>query len=229
MTTCWYCFRPLCSQAARRFNTLTLQRFNVFHCGCAARYHTWTALGILLCFLLAQTNAADSFKLIQRTLLIPERGEVTWYAIQMQTNQILFMPPPEWRLRAFPVEKKLVLTSAKESAVLSLRVVPQPGEKKTEIKLEDLRQQVRERYPKAKLLEEFECYTGDNAGWAFDLEPAGSPGRAPFRVRYAVVPMPGHCLEIEITAPDSRFKSLHPALVSFMNSLRSEVRAGNPQ
>ena len=163
--------------------------------------------------------AAERFQLTMRPLMIPERGEVPSCVITMETNEVVFVPPPEWQVRAVPQEKTVNLSDPQGRAKIGLKFIREPAGKRPELKLETLRQQVHDRYPQGKVIEEFPCYSPSGAGQAFDVERLQS-GRLPLISRLGFIPLPGYMLEFEATSVTNQFKQWHYTFSGILTSLR---------
>jgi hypothetical protein len=183
---------------------------------------------MLLVGSLPLAHAAERFQLARQSWLIPERGEVTYYVIKLTTHQIGFMPPPNWRIQLLAGEKKVLLEHPNGSAIISMQLIPTDKDKTPNLERDRLRQQVRERYPQAKWVDEFECHTGIASGIAFDLERPGTTNGVSLYTRLAVIPISGYYLELSITTTQLQFKSLHPSLVNLLNFLRFEPIPAEP-
>jgi hypothetical protein len=170
-------------------------------------------------FMAWSTAAAERFQLTSRALMIPERGEVPSCVITMETNEVSFVPPPTWRVRSVPQEKTVSLSDPDGRVIINLKFIHEPSGKRPELKLETLRQQIKDRFPEAKVLEELNCYSPSGSGPAFDVERSQA-GRVPLISRLGFIPLPGYLLEFEGTCPTNQFKQSYSMYSGVLTSLR---------
>jgi len=160
---------------------------------------------------------AQKFELTNRPLAIPESGTITSTVLKYDTNEFLYVPPYEWRLVAKPQEKEVSYLSPDSSVGITIKVVPGTVGKMSELKSETLRGQIAQRFPKAKINEEFPVYGIGMQGLAFELATAASNG-ANMNVRLAFLPILGGVVEFTMVAPADKYKEY---LMSFSNVVGS--------
>jgi hypothetical protein len=159
------------------------------------------------------------FQVFTRSLVIPERGPVTSYVVVCASNQFAFLPPPGWLISPDAKERTITLKSRDYSSSLSLKIVPAVQSPSTELKADDLRQLIRDRYPGVRIVREFACHTASGDGLAFDVEQVVQSKRVISR-RLAFVPVPGGRVEFNLTCSPDKLASLHTTFGNLLTSFR---------
>lgn len=183
--------------------------------------------GACLAFLIAvlATSApparAESVFISTRGVEIPEAGFVTNTVLCTARHELTFLPPRDWKENFDTNALTFVWSSADYATELRLRIVAavQPAE----LKPEELREKVRRDFPKARVKEEFPCYTGSGRGLAFDLEESGAQGLATAR-RMGFVSFEGGMIEFTLVTPADQLQKHHLLFGHFLNSFRTGPR-----
>src|SRR5215216_7426893 len=109
-----------------------------------------TVLGV------ATTSAlADSSRLAEHRVMIPERGEVLGYIVSVETNHYSFLPPPGFRVSCKPGAKAVVMIAADLTTSIIVDFLD-PGKTAQEGAGELLSL----RYPEGRRLQTFALFTG---------------------------------------------------------------------
>jgi hypothetical protein len=128
----------------------------------------------------------DSFAFYSQSMLIPERGSVLAYVVQIGTNRFLFLPPPGWKAQYDVGDQSVTLQSRDLAARIVLAIhlavtpfpepsAPEPG-----------RRWLHEHHPDLQILAEQPCYTRNLKGWAYDAQQSAA-GEVKLRHRWAFV------------------------------------------
>ena len=196
------------------------------------------SLGVaaLLLVLAGRLQAAENFRLFTQPLLIPERGEVTSYVLLAGTNKFSFLPPPGWHVRPDAAEKTITFMPVDLSASISVKILsgqPEPTNRQPansepaspeslqKGKADHWRQQLLDRYPGAKIMEEFRCYTRGNEGVSFDLEQLVGH-KISTSSRVAVVSFSGGSVEFVLTTATKKFADYNFAFGNLLTSFSIE-------
>lgn len=198
------------------------------------------ASGSILWLLPALAVAAAGqprFDLFRTSFDIPERGQVAGYAVVTATHKITFLPPVGWIADANPTSQAIVMTHGDSGATATFRLngaaaerfsLPNPpaGEadaeaaaKASAVRRERLREQVKARFPKARIVHEFDCFADGQPGAAADLEQAADDTAA-IAWRVAVVALPAGVAEFQLSAPSGRIEDARYGLACLMATLR---------
>jgi hypothetical protein len=157
----------------------------------------WLALAMPLC-------AGERFEMQRRPLVIPEAGTVISNVIVTDQYEFSFVPPTGWRTEVDAKRKTLTFYCYESNAMMVLRIVPKGDFDAYAVERSALRQRVLDLHPRAKILEEFSCYTGSGSGPAFDLEET-LPNRPKDGWRLAFVPFAGGVFEFSLFAARQNF------------------------
>jgi len=163
--------------------------------------------------------AAEEFHLREQKVKAPEMGEVLTYILVCGADEFSFMPPADWRVRVEPDRCRLVFQSADGTASIFLVVSVANPALQAGTDPESLRQQVRERFTGARIIEQFPCYTSSHAGRGFDVEWTGG-GQVPMTSRVACFATSGRTLEFTLNTMASRFRTFRPVLGALLTSFR---------
>ena len=177
--------------------------------------------GFVLLFSLVLTPlwAVDTFQLIPGFEEIAERGRVPSYIILTESNRFSFLPPPGWNVSQNASERKITLVSKDLGASISFSIMPADAAAGKTLAVEALRDQMLVRFPDAKIVRDFPCFSGGNAGQAFDLERLISK-KSPISMRVAIVPFPGGKLEFSLTTASQNFPKHHRTFGILLSSFQ---------
>ncbi|PYL01532.1 MAG: hypothetical protein DME19_01345 [Verrucomicrobia bacterium] len=164
-------------------------------------------------------GAEEEFRLVTETLEIPERGVVTVYVLLAEGHRFSFLPPTRWSVRPDAPKKAVHLLPEDLRAGISFKIQAGQNGAKPELNPRQLREQLLERYPQARISDEFKCYAGGSEGVAFDIERmVGQETSASSRL--AFVAFKGGTVEFELTANTSRFADYHLSFGRLLSSFR---------
>jgi hypothetical protein len=171
----------------------------------------------------APTNAPapEPFLLCPQPVNIPEAGTVTNFVLYTGRHAFFFGPPAGWRMELDTNTLAFTWTSSDRVTVLSMKINLE-GRKaerqpQASLQLNDLRQ----RFPQARLLAQGPCYTSGERGQSCDLEYVIADQYS-HSARVAVVPFEGGWLDFALTTPTERFASQHLPWGGMMNSVHVE-------
>jgi hypothetical protein len=170
---------------------------------------------------LASLQAAGQFRLYTRPLTIPDRGVVTSYVLQTAEGEFRFLPPPDWVVQENATTRTVVMMARNLTTSISFKIVEADSEAGGRADTNRWKNVISERFPDAKILGEFPCYTGSGEGTAFDLERKGA-NKAKVLTRLAFVPMPVGTAEFNLTTPAGKLDELHLAFGNLLTSFRAE-------
>jgi len=174
----------------------------------------------------ASLQGAEPFWLFTRPLVIPERGVVTGYVLQTSQERYSFLPPADWVVQEKAATREVVMMAPSLTTSISFKIVPANAESPGGASLEEWRKAIRERYPGARVVAEFPCYTGSGAGTAFDLERRAAK-RLKISTRLAVVPLSGGRVEFNLTTPAGKLDEFHFAFGNLLTSFMAESARTN--
>jgi len=174
-----------------------------------------TVLGV------ATTSAlADSSRLAEHRVMIPERGEVLGYIISVETNHYSFLPPPGWRVSCKPGAKAVVMITSDLSTSITVDFLEADPTKTAQKRAGEL---LSSRYPEGRLHQSFAFLTGLGEGTAFDIErQAGDAPKLASRVVYAM--QDSGVVEFTLTTPRARFAEWTTTFANLVNSFQRPVR-----
>lgn len=144
------------------------------------------------------TQAASSFSLREQKVSAPEMGEVLTCVLGIGANEFTFVPPYQWRVGGDPARARVILNSSDRTATIMISfgaVNPALAEK---AEPDELRRQILRRFTKARIIEEFPCYTSSHSGRAFDVMWTG-PGDVPMGTRIALFPTESGSIEFTLS------------------------------
>jgi hypothetical protein len=184
----------------------------------------WIWTGLLHCFIalgcgLVSLQAAGQFRLFTRPLDIPERGTVISYVLHTADAEFRFLPPVDWVVQENATTRTVVMMARNLTTSISFKIVETGSEARADTN--QWRNAISEKYPDAKILAEFPCYTGSGGGTAFDLERKAA-NKSRLLTRLAFVPIPGGTVEFNLTAPAGKLDELHLAFGNLLTSFRVE-------
>lgn len=192
------------------------------------KYHTLIRLRAWLILLagfgllpLAHAETND-WQLLKRSVMIPERGEVTGYAIILGTNRFSIVPPPRWRVTTSPKERTVTLTPKDYSATVTIELrALAPGDASQADALQ-VRQRLTQKYPEALVTREYKAPTGVGEGAALDLDRVGK-GKIRMSVRHVAVAVDGLLANFTLTAPSVRFDKVTFPFGAMLTSFRRDT------
>jgi len=186
----------------------------------------WIWTGVLRCFIalgcgLASLQAAGQFRLFTRPLNIPERGIVTSYVLHTDEAEFRFLPPADWVVQENATTRTVVMMARNLTTSISFKIMEAGSEAGGRVGTNQWRNAISERYPGARILAEFPCYTGNGEGTAFDLERTAA-NKSKILTRLAFVPMHGGMIEFNLTTPVGKLDELHLVFGNLLTSFRVE-------
>jgi len=164
-------------------------------------------------------GAGEQFRLIAESVEIAERGKVPGYALLVDGKRMSFLSPAGWSVKPDAAKKTVQLLPEDLRAGIRIKIVLEENGGKPELKAEQLRQKVLERYPGAKITHEFRCYTSGEEGLAFDIERLVEEKIAA-SARIAFVTFDGGTVEFELTANTKTFADYHLRFGALLSSFR---------
>lgn len=169
----------------------------------------------------ATTSAlADSSRLAEHRVMIPERGEVLGYLVSVGTNHYSFLPPPGWRVSCKPGAKAVVMIAVDLTTSITVDFLEADTTKTAQKRAGEL---LSSRYPEGRQLQTFTFLTGLGEGTGFDIErQSGDAPKVASRVVYAIQD-PG-VVEFTLTTPRARFAECTTAFANVVNSFQRPVR-----
>jgi hypothetical protein len=163
--------------------------------------------------------AAEDFHLREQKVKAPEMGEVLSYILVCGADEFSFMPPADWRVKVEPDRRRLVFQSTNNTASIFLAVSGPNPALQAGTDPESLRQEVRQQFTGARIIEQFPCYTSSHAGRGFDVEWIGG-GQVPMTSRVACFATSGRTVEFTLTTMAGRFWTFRPVLGALLTSFR---------
>jgi len=162
---------------------------------------------------------AESLRWRRVPIEIAELGTVEGYAFGLGAKEYQMLPPPKWFVRINEAERKIDLGPGDNNVHVSITLLLQPVSGTPELKAEQLKKELQERLPKARIIEEFECHSGVASGPAFDLEDISETG---FRrmLRVFFMPLPGYRVECTLISTPAYFKQAQMTFGNLMTSFR---------
>lgn len=182
-----------------------------------------------VCFALALISLArsaqsgESFRLITEPRRISERGEVTSYVLILGGDRYSFLPPPDWKVQGNAAQNEVVMMSPDRVASIRFKIVSRDSDSLAASESEKFRAQIFQRYPNAKILAEFPCYTADAQGTAFDLEEA-LPNKSKVSHRLAFLPLSGKSLEFDLSVTTAKFGLFDFTFSNLLTSFHTRSR-----
>lgn len=181
--------------------------------------HPLKVCGFAVLAISAPVQGAEGFKMLPQPLHIPERGEVTSYVILTVSNRFSFLPPPAWNVSESAAEMSVTCVPDDYGAKISFKIVPGIPKSIQDLQADAFRSEVAARYPEARVVSEFLCYTSGKPGLAFDLERSFEK-RPPMTTRLAFVPFEGGMVEFELTTETRKVSRYRLVLGNLLTSFR---------
>ena len=176
---------------------------------------------LALLYLCRPLEGAETFRLFTQPLLIPERGEVTGYALLAGTNRFSFLPPVDWQINANAEKREVTLLSHDQIVGMSFKIVVDGIGAREKQDLNKWRQEVLKRYPSAKIVKESTCYSRDVQGICFEFLRIASK-KAKLSTRLAFVPFSDGTVEFLLTAPSEKSEDYTFIFANLLTSFHSE-------
>lgn len=169
----------------------------------------------------ATTSAlADSSRLAEHRVMIPERGEVLGYIVSVETNHYSFLPPPGWRVSCKPGAKAVVMIAVDLSTSITVDFLEADTSKPVGQRAGEL---LSSRYPEGRQVQTFAVFTGLGEGTAFDIErQLGDAPKVASRVVYAT--QGSTVVEFTLTTPKARFAEWMTTFANVVSSFQRPVR-----
>jgi len=167
--------------------------------------------------LAATLRAADTPKMFATRIDIPERGEVPGYLFVVGTNKFSFIAPQGWKPEGKVERREVVFMAPDLDASLTLKILGSTNS----MTAKEVRESLEQRFPNARLLNEFNCHGATQSGWGFDLEQVAAE-KARVRIRLGVVPLPDGVAEVVLRAPAARIGDLYFVFGRFLASFQVE-------
>jgi hypothetical protein len=163
---------------------------------------------------------ADSSRLAEHRVMIPERGEVLGYIISVETNHYSFLPPPGWRVSCKPGAKAVVMIAVDLTTSITVDFLEADTTKTVQKRAAEL---LSSRYPEGRLRQTFAFFTGLGEGTAFDIErQVGDAPKLASRVIYAI--QDAGVVEFTLTTPRAKFGDWTTTFANVVNSFQRPVR-----
>jgi hypothetical protein len=174
---------------------------------------------LALLYLWLPLEGAEAFRLFSQPLSIPERGEVTSYALLTGNTRFSFLPPAGWQINANAEKREVTLLSHDQIVGISFKIVLDGAREKQD--LDKWRQEVLRRYPSAKIVNESTCYSRDVQGVCFEFLRIASK-KAKLSTRLAFVPFSDGTVEFLLTAPSEKSEDYTFIFANLLTSFHSE-------
>ncbi len=181
-------------------------------------------LAALAFFMAPALALADDFRLFTETVRVPDLGQVTNYVLATEGRRFVFAPPPKWSVRPDAENKTIHLLPEDLRAGISFKITLEQNTAQPELKPEELRQEILERYPGAAITNEFKCYTSGAEGIVFDVRRLVQQ-KTMVSSRIAFVAFGGGRVEFELTANAERIADYHFVFSALLSSFRIEPGA----
>jgi hypothetical protein len=178
------------------------------------------SLQALLCLWLP-LEGAEAFRLFTQPLSIPERGEVTSYALLTGNHRFSFLPPAGWQISANAEKREVTLLSHDQIVGISFKIVVNGIAAREKQDLDNWRQEVLRRYPSAKIVNESSCYSRDVQGICFEFVRIAS-NKAKLSTRLALIPFTDGTVEFLLTAPSEKSEDYTFTFANLLTSFHSE-------
>jgi len=114
--------------------------------------------------------APERFEIGYDSAIVSERGPITTCVLFHDSQVHKFVPPANMRLMVEGLQKKIVFTGTDLDTTVTIQLLDEKLAATSAAQLNRIRQQVRERYPQGRIVEEGECYTSDGKGCSFDVD-----------------------------------------------------------
>jgi len=178
----------------------------------------------------AEARAAEKLPRFElRTVIVapPESLPMSRCIVALETNQIGFLPPAEWRVVAHAPDLKVVMSPADASMQLTFRLWPEYAGKTNVIDRKDLLPLLEQRFAGAKIADEYPCHTPAGTGFTFELALPTASGTAKLHTRIAFVQLPIGLVEVQFLCLESTLRTARFAYNRFLTSFSLEPDA-NP-
>jgi hypothetical protein len=142
--------------------------------------------------------------------------------LSLETNQISFLPPIQWRVTAQAPEQKIVMSPSDASSQLSFRIWPEYAGKTNVITRQDLVLLVEQRFPGARIADEYPCHTPAGTGFTFELDLPAASGTAKLHTRIAFVQLPVGLVEFQFLCPAAAVRTARFDYNHFLTSFTLE-------
>ena len=182
-------------------------------------------MGLLaaLAFVVTPTLAvADDFRLFTETVRVPDLGQATNYVLVAEGRRFVFVPPPKWSVRPDAENKTIHLLPEDLRAGISFKITLEQNTAQAELKPEELRQEILDRYPGAAITNEFKCYSSRAEGIVFDVRRLVQQ-KTMVSSRIAFVAFGGGKVEFELTANAERIADYHFTFGAVLSSFRIDA------
>ena len=178
-----------------------------------------------LAFFVAPTLAvADDFRLFTETVRGAEQVVMTNYVLIIEEWRFVFVQPPKWSVRPEAENKTVHLLPEDLRAGISFKITLEQNTAQPELKPQELRQEILERYAGAAITNEFKCYTSGAEGIVFDVRRLLEQ-KTMVSSRIAFVAFGGGTVEFELTANAERIADYHFVFGALLSSFRIEPAA----
>ena len=173
---------------------------------------------LVLTLALVSSPAADSFQICERTEVLPEAGTLQCSVVNWDSWELTFLQPGGWAVQTDAASKKITFRAPDYSATLIMQVRPENPALRSRNQSGELKRQVSDKHPAAKIDEVFPCYTGNLPGQAFDLqEKMGDNVAAHYRL--AFVTFEGGSLEFTLTTSAASLAKSRQSFDAFLSSV----------
>jgi hypothetical protein len=164
-------------------------------------------------------GAPREFVLQEQIEEAPETGRFASYVLLAGEDQFRFVPPLGWRVTAEASQARLVLVAPGGVPGICLSVRPPSKALAPGADPNGLREEVLRRFPGARIVEEFACYTSGQAGRGFELQ--WSVGEALMASRVAYFSTLHGSLEFSLSTSASRMRTSRAALGALLTSFQT--------
>jgi len=185
----------------------------------------WLSLAGFLVLRGANARAVEKTPRFElRTVMVtpPESSPMPRCIVTLETNQISFLPPMQWRVVAHRPDQKVVMSPSDGSIQLSFRLWPEYAGKTNLIDAKDLLPLVEQRFAGARVADQYPCHTPAGTGFTFELALPATSGTAKLHTRIAFVQLPVGLVEIQFLCPQSAFRTARFDYNRFLTSFSLE-------
>jgi len=159
--------------------------------------------------------------LANRVTTIPERGQVTNRVFHLPSQDLVFLPPQNWRMQ-FDTNRACIKWITPDMATsLTLQILDQ--KQAPVYKHSALQEYVQSQFPKGKIIDEVLCPTRGEAAMGFDTSHVVAE-KFRMRTRTTFLPFKGGIVLVELTTSSDQFHKRLVDLGWFLNSLSIDPR-----
>jgi hypothetical protein len=185
---------------------------------------SWVVIVALAFGMTTAFSAERPFEVRTVTYTPPESQPLTRYLVILETNQMAFLPPAQWRVQARAQDSKVIISPLDGSAQMGFALCPEFDGKTNELTKVEAAALLTKRFPGATVKEENPFHCGSGSGFGYEINLAAVAKGDKLDVTVGYVQLPVGVVEFQRLCPVNQKEALRIPFMHFLTSFTVEPK-----